>query len=286
MNDEDEAQDEHHGGDDADDDDDDDEDCDSIVEYHCKAGRNTMTKTMGKTPRSGQPQQEPTAQAPAREFKEVKGRRQLKRIKLLEKEIMKRDKTIQSIEKNEEMIRRQDKEIEDTVKHIDMLETELGRMHSVLGTLEVDCPPPVGQANAFDYDNWQVSSITIDSGASESVCNRSDFPAAVTMPSEGSKTGVKYRAANGDPIPNEGEKQIAFLTEEWSPKNMKFQVCEVTKPLASVANICEKGHRVVFQKGGSHIENLHTGEVTWLRESNGVYLLDVWTPAAGFTRQA
>ena len=63
---------------------------------------------------------------------------------------------------------------------------------------------------------------------------------------------------------------------------MLFQVCDVTKPLASVSKICRKGHRVVFEEGCSYIENLHSGEVTWMREVSGVYTIDVWMP--GFTR--
>ena len=39
--------------------------------------------------------------------------------------------------------------------------------------------------------------------------------------------------------------------------------------------MCQAGHRVVFDDDGSYIENKATGELNWLREENGNYLLDV-----------
>ena len=61
----------------------------------------------------------------------------------------------------------------------------------------------------------------------------------------------------------------------------------MSKPLASVSRICRKGHKVVFQEGMNYIQNLETGDVTWLREENGVYLMDIWMPpkTAGFPGQ-
>ena len=45
----------------------------------------------------------------------------------------------------------------------------------------------------------------------------------------------------------------------------------------------QKGHRAVFEDGCSYIENLATGDVTWMREENGVYVIDVWMMPAGFS---
>ncbi len=59
---------------------------------------------------------------------------------------------------------------------------------------------------------------------------------------------------------------------------MTFQAAPVAKPLASVMGICRAGHQVVFDEEGSYIVNKQTGEVNWLREENGNYLLDVWIP--------
>ena len=52
----------------------------------------------------------------------------------------------------------------------------------------------------------------------------------------------------------------------------------VTKPLGSVKKICQAGHTVVFDDEGSFIMNKNTGEVNWVREEDGNYMLDAWIP--------
>ena len=61
---------------------------------------------------------------------------------------------------------------------------------------------------------------------------------------------------------------------------MNFQVCPVTKALGSVSKIVKRGHRVVsdssYDGSGSYIQNKKTGRKMYLRETNGIYVLDVW----------
>ena len=59
---------------------------------------------------------------------------------------------------------------------------------------------------------------------------------------------------------------------------MRMQACEVSKPLASVMKICAVGHQVVFDSDGSYIVNKYNGDINYLREENGNYLLDIWVP--------
>ena len=61
---------------------------------------------------------------------------------------------------------------------------------------------------------------------------------------------------------------------------MTFQTAPVAKPLASVAKIGMAGHVVVFDEGASYILNKTTGDINWLREEDGNYMLDVWIPPA------
>ena len=56
---------------------------------------------------------------------------------------------------------------------------------------------------------------------------------------------------------------------------MTFQAAPVAKPLGSVKRICQAGHCVVFDEDGSYILNKIAGELNWLREDNGNYMLDV-----------
>ena len=55
---------------------------------------------------------------------------------------------------------------------------------------------------------------------------------------------------------------------------MTFQVAKVNKALGSVSQIVNNGNRVIFDPSGSYIENVFTNDRMWLRERNGVYVLD------------
>ena len=50
----------------------------------------------------------------------------------------------------------------------------------------------------------------------------------------------------------------------------------MARPLGSVKRICQAGNRVVFDEAGSYIENKNNGEVNWLREEDGNYIMDLW----------
>ena len=94
-----------------------------------------------------------------------------------------------------------------------------------------------------------------------------------------------FRAANGEKIFNEGRKIVSLMTREGIMRDMNFTSCEVAKALGSVSQICKVGHRVVFNppwdKQGSYIEQVDTGEVMWLSEHNGLYVLDTKVAPTG-----
>ena len=71
-----------------------------------------------------------------------------------------------------------------------------------------------------------------------------------------------------------------MATSVGSLRMMTFQAAPVAKPLGSVSRICQAGHVVVFDEDGSYIMNKTTGEINWLREDDGNYMLDVWIPPA------
>ena len=80
---------------------------------------------------------------------------------------------------------------------------------------------------------------------------------------EAKRHGVKYVAANGARMDNLGEKKVKFKRMGSDEANgITFQITEVSKPLASVSRILDKGNRVVFDRGpdGSYIQNKKTGE--------------------------
>ena len=93
-----------------------------------------------------------------------------------------------------------------------------------------------------------------------------------------STSGVKYVSATGEEIPNLGEVMLPVFTMEGTKRKMRMQAAEVSRPLASVKKICEAGHTVVFDETGSYLYHRATGEINYLREEGGNYMLDVWVP--------
>ena len=126
------------------------------------------------------------------------------------------------------------------------------------------------------FPGWQYLALTVDSGAAETVIPHmlvQDYPIYET---EASRRGMNYASATGDPIPNLGEKKLPLLTLEGSMRAMTFQAAPVDRPLGSVKRMCSSGHLVVFDEEGSYILNKLTGEVNWMREQNGNYVMDLW----------
>ena len=118
--------------------------------------------------------------------------------------------------------------------------------------------------------------LVIDSGAAETVIPSDWFANHKVEESAGSRSGVYYTTADGTPVHNEGEKTLTMCTPDGQHlRQMTFQVAAVNKALGSVSKIVNNGNRVVFDMDGSYIENKWSNDRLWLREDNGVYVLDM-----------
>ena len=136
-------------------------------------------------------------------------------------------------------------------------------------------------------EGWEFISILIDSGSTETVAPKDILEGYELISTDWSEAGKGYSAANGSEIQNLGEKVVKGQTATGMWCSMKFQVCSVTKPLGSVSRMCQAGSRVIFcpPEEGSYIENVRTGRRTPLRQSKGLYFLDMWiAPNSGFHR--
>ena len=135
---------------------------------------------------------------------------------------------------------------------------------------------PQGLRPMTAVEEWEEVEFGVDSGATETVVGRETL---AWMPAEHGvpfKRGVKYGMADGSEIDNEGEKDFEGVTEEGILKAIKAQVCDVTQPLLSVKKVVAAGNRVVFEDGGSYIQNIKDGSRIWLTESQGMYTLKMW----------
>jgi len=151
---------------------------------------------------------------------------------------------------------------------------------SILGTIEPEGVRAVGEQDG----EWQEIDFAVDSGASETVINEGMGSNIKMTESAGSKRGVNYEVANGEYIPNEGEKKLLAVSEEFAVRDITAQVCDVNKALLSVRRIAAAGHTVVFDSAGSYIIDKQSGEKMWLREEGGMYMLKMWVKAP-FQRQ-
>ena len=137
-------------------------------------------------------------------------------------------------------------------------------------------------------DDWTElpQPLVIDSGAAETVIPSDWCANYPTRTSTGQQQGRYYTAANGEPIYNEGEKTLLLSSPDGSDlRKMTFQCANVNKALGSVSQIVHNGNRVVFDDGGSYIQNKLNGNKLWLEERNGVYELPSYVaPCSLFER--
>ena len=115
-------------------------------------------------------------------------------------------------------------------------------------------------------NKWEDVSfpVIIGSGACASVMPTSWCPHIDTTGTPASRAKEFFRAANGHKIYNEGEKMVTMMTREGAQRDMRFKVCDVSKTLGSVSQMCQTGHRVAFnppwEPEGSYIEYIDIGE--------------------------
>ena len=88
----------------------------------------------------------------------------------------------------------------------------------------------------------------------------------------------RFVAANGDEMIHCGRKAVKpKRTQDRQEKIMalSFEVKDVTKPLASVRRVAERGNAVCLHPEGSSIENTTSKERMPLRKKGGSCVMDV-----------
>ena len=115
--------------------------------------------------------------------------------------------------------------------------------------------------------------ITIDSGAEESCWPEHMLPEVKITKADKTRNFV---AANGAPMKHYGEKLVKFRGGRGGIASMKFQVSDVTKPLASVARIVEQGNIVQIgpREEDCFILSVSTGRKIPIERKGGTYVMD------------
>ena len=146
---------------------------------------------------------------------------------------------------------------------------------------------PEGFNTVRGDDEWELITMYVDSGATETVIAETMLNMMEIAKSPQSERGVEYEVANGKKIPNLGQKQFVAHTEEGMKRQVLAQVCEVNKALLSVSKAVGQGNKVVFGEidefGNviNYIEDNITKERLWMVEENGMYALKIWVRKDG-----
>ncbi len=139
---------------------------------------------------------------------------------------------------------------------------------------------PTREAKAMG-GKFEILSSIVDSGATIPVMHPDDAKAYELLESQASREGVEYEVANGDSVPNLGEKKFACLTSEGTLRGYSTQCADVQrgKPLQAVRALLASGHAVCFGlgiAGNDHlIINKMSGEINRMRDDGINYLQDV-----------
>ena len=135
---------------------------------------------------------------------------------------------------------------------------------------------------------WTEIEITIDSGACDTVMPMRLCGHISVMETEDSKRGMVYEVANGEEIPNLGERHCLLMTEDsQNPKAIVFQVADIHKPLLSVSRCADLGFQCVMGKHGGQLVDEESGEIIPLHRRGNLYVMRAWVrqnESAGFPR--
>ena len=136
----------------------------------------------------------------------------------------------------------------------------------------------------------------MDSGAANPVMpKRMIRHQSKTRPSQASRMGLHYVAANNGRIPNEGETTFKFKTNGGHDIEWDMQIAEVNKALAAVSDRVDNDFRVVFDKDSktgrdvSYMLRKPTREILKMLRVDNVWIMEAIVDLAdlpeGFARQ-
>ena len=138
---------------------------------------------------------------------------------------------------------------------------------------------------------WERLRTTMDSGATVTVIPPTAGKWYDLQESPASRAGVEYEVANGDKIPNLGQKLLPVVTNEGGLRGMLAQVADVSGALTSARALNATGHAVVIDGDESFVINKTTGEVNLIEDDGVAFNFDLWIcppedletmPAEGF----
>ena len=137
-----------------------------------------------------------------------------------------------------------------------------------------------------EAEEWIEVEMTADTGACDTVIPKDMCASIPIKDSLQSLRGMEYEVANGESIPNLGERRCMMWTEDaTSVKHINMQVADVHKALLSLSRCADMGFESRFGRTMGALIDEDTGEVIPLRRKGNLYVLRCWLKAAPFGRQ-
>ena len=94
---------------------------------------------------------------------------------------------------------------------------------------------------------------------------------------EDSKRGMEYEVANGETIPNVGERGCLLMTEDSQhAERITFQCADIHKPLLSVTRCADLGYRCELDRNGGQLVDVESGEIIPLHRRRNLYVMRAW----------
>ena len=94
-----------------------------------------------------------------------------------------------------------------------------------------------------------------------------------------------YEVADGNEIPNLGERRCVMWTEgSQDARKINLQVADVHKPLLSLSRCADMGFESRFGRRADALIDEESGEVIPLERKGNLYILKCWLKAAPFGR--
>ena len=80
------------------------------------------------------------------------------------------------------------------------------------------------------------------------------------------------------------EKTLHFVADDGQRGDTTWQIAAVTKPLRSVARICDNGKSVHFFANGGYMEDNAAKKRLYFNREGNQYTHNEWVKASGFAR--
>ena len=131
--------------------------------------------------------------------------------------------------------------------------------------------------NVTKYQGWREIEVTVDSGACDPVMPLSMCQEIRLHESEAQRNKKEYEVANGETIPNEGERHCLMMTSgAVSPKRITFQVADVHKALLSITRVADAGYECHLNHKGGYLLDIYTGERVPITRRGNLYVMKAW----------